>query len=442
MLICFSADFSGADLTDADLQASKMINPKFSGATMIGTNMVSATLLRADLTGARCDRAHFEGARMAHADFSNAVLREVNLDGADLSGAIFSNANLKRAILKGANLSGATLVAADLVDADLRKASLQNANLTRAFMSFADLSNACLDYATLRGAILDHSRWEGTSAKYAVMEDAVLEGATLIRTDLEQASIVGARVYGLSAWDLNLRQTKQNGLIVTQLKENVVTVDNLAIAQFIYMLLNNSRIRDVIEAITTKAVLILGRFSPERKIVLDSVKAELGKRGYLAIVFGFEKPQSRDLTETISTLAHLSRFVIADISDPRSIPQELQIIVPNLPSLIIQPLIFGDSQEYGMFEHFTRYPWVLPIYRYRSVDGLLSALGELLTEMDENRGKLLPVRPIANSRSADEAKPPAEDQSVVTRAEWLRTGSWWRRFTQRIRRHHGISKGL
>jgi len=42
--------------------------------------------------------------------------------------------------------------------------------------------------------------------------------------------------------------------------EPVITVDNIEVAQFIYLLLNNRAICNVIDAIASKAVLILGRF--------------------------------------------------------------------------------------------------------------------------------------------------------------------------------------
>ena len=95
---------------------------------------------------------------------------------------------------------------------------------------------------------------------------------------------------------------------------------------------DNERVRRILRAITTKIVLILGRFTAERKVILDAIRTELRRHDYLPVLFDLAKPSTRDTVETISTLAHIARF-IADITDPRSVPQELQTIVPNLPSV-------------------------------------------------------------------------------------------------------------
>ena len=129
----------------------------------------------------------------------------------------------------------------------------------------------------------------------------------------------------------------------------------------------------MINPITTKVVLILGRFPPERKAVLDALRNILRTKDYRPIMFDFKKPSNHNLTETVSTLAHLSRFVIADLTDPRSIPNELRAIIPIL-RVPVQPLLNVLEEPYGMFEDFQDYPWVLPTYRYTDLDSLLASL--------------------------------------------------------------------
>jgi Pentapeptide repeats (8 copies) len=308
-------------------------------------------------------------------DLSNADLR-----GADLSGANLARANLREAFLFRANLGSA-----DLVEANLR--------------DHADLSNADLSGADLREAVLYKANLTGANLTAADLTGADLSLAPLVSADLTDADLTGCRIYGVSAWRLKLERTKQQSLIITSEDEPEITVDNIEVAQFIYLLLNNQKVRDVIDTITSKAVLILGRFTEERKAVLDAIREELRRRDYLPILFDFDKPANRDLTETISLLARMARFVVADITDAKAIPQELNVIVPELPSVPVQPLLQRESSEYGMFEHYARYPWVLPLYRYETRDQLIAALGEHVIEPAERKASELssgakPIPPI------------------------------------------------
>src|SRR5207302_5085511 len=136
-------------------------------------------------------------------------------------------------------------------------------------------------------------------------------------------------VYGISVWNIQTEGAIQDNLVITRRDEPTITVDNLEVAQFIYLLLNNQKIRQVIDTITSKVVLILGRFTPERKAILDALRDELRKQNYLPVLFDFEKPKDRDFTETVSTLAHLARFIIADLTEPNSIPHEVATIIPQ-----------------------------------------------------------------------------------------------------------------
>ncbi len=212
------------------------------------------------------------------------------------------------------------------------------------------------------------------------LSGANLASASLIQTIFEDANLEGCHIYGISAWDLKLDKAKQLNLVITPLGEPPITVDDLEVAQFIYLLLNNRKIRNVIETITSKAVLILGRFEPERKAVLDAIREELRNRDYLPILFDFEKPSNKNLTETVSTLAHMARFVIADLTDAKSIPQELQRIIPGLPGLPVQPIILSSQYEYSMFKDFLDYNSVLIPYRYGSIKKLLASIDTKVIE--------------------------------------------------------------
>ena len=225
-----------------------------------------------------------------------------------------------------------------------------------------------------------------------ISRDARLLNGRLVETNLDGATLKGCWVCGISAWDVKLEGTKQNDLVVTPFhNDTVLTTDNLEVAQFLYLLLNNLKIRHVIDTITSKVVLILGRFTPERKSVLDAIRDELRKRDYLPVLFDFEKPSNRDITETVSTLAHMAKFVIADITDAKSIPQELMAIVPSLPSVPVQPLLLASQGEYGMFEHFKRFPWVLEPYLYEDQDRLLAAINDKVIGPAEE--KVIQMRP-------------------------------------------------
>jgi hypothetical protein len=328
-------------------------------------------------------------------DLSEADFREADLVGANLSRAGLSHANLIGANLIGANLSGADLFQADLSNADLSGATLRDAHLVD-----TDLIRAKLSRADLREANLCT-----TNFSKANLSGANLALALLLDSDLTDADLTGCWVYGISAWGLKLneRTTQHNLIITSHAKENEceITVDNIEVAQFIYLMLNNKKIRDVIDTITSKAVLILGRFTAERKAVLDALREELRKRDYLPILFDFELPARQNITETVTLLARMARFIIADLTDPSSIPQELQAIIPSV-RVPVQPLLLEGSSLYSMFKDFDPqdFHWVLPVYQYKEPKQLLAALAENVIAPAEKKAKAFEER-----RRMTEAQP-------------------------------------
>jgi hypothetical protein len=275
----------------------------------------------------------------------------------------------------------------DLRLTNLLKRNLKGFDLHGADFYRASFWKANLDGADLQNADLSSTNMNGTSLVGADLRGANLRFGRLVAVDVSGARLSGCHVYGCSLWDLRGQPNEQRNIVITPKSEPQITVDQVEVAQFIYLLLNNKNIRHVIDTITSKVVLILGRFTPERIAVLNAIRDELRKLDYLPVLFDFDKPSNRDITETVSTLAHMARFVIADITDARSIPQELMAIVPALPSVPVQPLLLASQREYGMFEHFKRYPWVLEPYLYEDQDRLLAAIMEKVIGPAEAKAK-------------------------------------------------------
>ncbi len=343
------------DLRDANLTLTDLRGANLRDALLIGASLISTGLSRADL--------------------SRAFLSQAYLDQAILIKANLSGANLSTARLLSANFSEANLCEAILINAELGNANFSGANLSRADLSEADLSRANLSRANL--------------------SDANMERSVLVETNLTGAILTRCSIYGISVWKVDLEGATQDSLIITPDSEPTIMVDNLKVAQFIYLLLNNREIRDVIDTIAKKAVLILGRFTPERKAVLDAIREALRTFGYLPILFDFDKPDSQDLTETISTLAHLSRFIIVDLTDPSSAPYEVGTIASNH----IRPIqaLFQPSDAakrvFAMFPDLVRrYHWVLPPYEYQDQEHLLASLHTKVIEPAEQKARELEKR--------------------------------------------------
>jgi len=373
-----------ANLREAMIFESQLMRVNFENSDLSNTNFWGSELTSANLKYTKLARAQFITANLSLSDFSYA-----DLCGAVLMGANLTATKLNHAKILNANFIGAQLVWAHLDYADLRGSTLRNVQLGGSSLSYANLSNtnllgvnfsnSDLTGAILRNANLSWANFNRANLQDADLRDSNLSEASIIETILTGADISKCRVYGISVWNAEVDALKQTDLIINRDYEPEIRVDDLEVAQFIYLLLNNQKLRNVIDTLTTKAVLILGRFTDERKAVLDAIREELRKQGYLPILFDFEKPNNRDLTETVATLASLARFVIADLSAPNSIPAELMSFAQTYLSVPIQGIFCvteGHATPYPMYEHLRRYPHVLPIYEYQTLEGLMDRLNE------------------------------------------------------------------
>jgi hypothetical protein len=144
----------------------------------------------------------------------------------------------------------------------------------------------------------------------------------------------------------------------------------------------------IMSELSRRRVLILGRFSKRRLAVLESIKAHLKAHPnkYIPELFTSEKPESTSLTEAIIGFAALSRFIIADLSEPRSVQAELQAIVLNFQSVPVVPLINRTGKEYALFTSLQIYRNVVsPTVRYRDLDDLLEKIDLQVVPLAEKK---------------------------------------------------------
>ena len=290
----------------------------------------------------------------------------------DLAGEDLHCIELDRADLRGANLARS-----DLTHAFLTEADLGDADLTRATLVGTNFCLARLRGARLAGADLHRANFDRADLTSADLSGANLERTLLVGTIVSKATFSNCRVYGASVWDVDLSGVAdQSRLRITQDDQlGRITVDNLQVAQFVYLLLHNRSIRDVIDTVASKGVLLIGRLSGPGGEILHVIRNELERKyQLLPIMFEFPPLAAQDTLRTVSTLAHLSRFVIADLTNAQSVLQELTMVVRELAMLPVQLLLAESAQMPPMGDSILVGQSVLPPYRYSTRERLLLEL--------------------------------------------------------------------
>ena len=378
--------FPGMDFRNTILQKATFLEGEIAESIFDNVNAANSHFLNCYLDNSSFVKSNLQGSSfiscyLLNANFKEADVTDGNFSKSNIDAASFFCASLKRTIWGKDLFRPLCLIGADLSETNLNDLDLSGLDLTD-----VNFSNSILKRMNFSRCDLTRTNFSNTD-----LSGSNFTGARFIETKLMNANLSDCKVYGISVWEINLKDSVQENLIITRQEEPVITVDNIEIAQFIYLLIKNEKLRSVLEEISTKIVLILGRFTSPRKQILDWIRNKLREYNYLPVLFDFECPSNRDLTETITTLAHLSRFIIADLTNAKSIPQELKAIVPNLPSVPIKPILLKGQNEYSMFEHFRRFPWVLPISEYENLNNLKDKFSTIIinpieTKLKEIRG--------------------------------------------------------
>jgi hypothetical protein len=171
--------------------------------------------------------------------------------------------------------------------------------------------------------------------------------------------------------DVTLHDARQQSLHITPPDDLEVVVDDVHIAQFISLMLENEDVSRAVTVTIEKLALILGRFTAGRNAVLEALCDALRKRQYLPLVLNCNgNPATEDLAATVEKLARMSRLVVADLTGAASVRKTLIHIVPEMPTVAWQPVIQADDIHPDPWEDLRHFPGVLA---YRDAGELVSS---------------------------------------------------------------------
>lgn len=351
------------------------------------------------LTGNHIQDVDFSGCNLNGVDLEDCLIEHCNFKSCDLTSASFKNVKLidckfskplpdvkykprdeRDLIIRESLHSAANLTLSNFSNCKIRDCNFRGCLLSQANFSEAKIWNSDFSYSyCFRVNFYD------TDIIASNFAFADLSETTFIETKFVSSDLSNARIYGISAWDIDIDDKSiQKNLSLNRTGESEITVDNIEIGQFIYLLLNNKKFREVIDTLTSKLVLILGRFSVERKISLTKIKDKLRELNYVPVLFDFEKPLSRDFIETISGLAHLSRFIIADFSDSKIVLEE----VPHIAAIVsvpIKPILIRNEYEPVTIKNLQKYPWFLETFFYKDFNDIIENIQQQIIAPCESK---------------------------------------------------------
>ena len=294
----------------------------------------------------------------------------------DFSGLHLTNASIHNAFAEGLNIRGSKIIDCHFEEGDFSR---------------ADFSN---------------TEFVNTRFNKTILTDANFDGASFINCNLNRVNLTNANfclkeiretvVYGVSAWDLKTcDEMKQSRLIIErtyELYSDIIAsgkiplmADNIELAQFIYYLSNHKKMRDVLNILNAKGILLLGQFREGGLERLYKLHDWLKEKNYMPMIFDFDRPVSMDYTETVITMAGLSKIIIADLSGG-SVPQELHATLTNFQKPIIA---YSRTGAYSMFKDLKRKNPHAFDFEYSDDADLLVKMDAYLKEADKGHVQII-----------------------------------------------------
>jgi hypothetical protein len=376
--------------------------PDLRGLQLVGRSLVrfnlararldGAALVRADLGSAHLERASLKEARLMSAGLSAVHAEKVNLSGANLRGADLHYGNFRGVICSEAT---------NLAHADLREANFAGAKMVATNLSRADLTKTCFDGANLKEANLSDAIFDQTSLLGTNLRSALVAGSFIrrVKTD-DRTNQLGLCVDVHVAWD------RPQGDMILFAEPN-----DIRVAQFHNIVDEHGSVGKLLAATTNRVVLILGRFLPQQKKVLDRLKEALERRGKIAVIFDFPSPEDREISDTVRFIAGMSEFIVVDLTKASSVPLELQATIPDL-MIPVLPIVKSGEAVFAMFSDLQRrYSWIQPTVSYQDADELVKHVDDAIIARARNAAEQIRKRraaavrpPVSVVRAGQEAR--------------------------------------
>jgi hypothetical protein len=149
--------------------------------------------------------------------------------------------------------------------------------------------------------------------------------------------------------------------------------------------LDGEGVSRMLSEVASRSVLILGRFTLARKPILELIRREISTkpRQYVPILFDFDRPHELTMLESVLRFAAVSRFVIADLSDPKWVLAEFGKIVGAFNSLPIVPIIHASQREDEVVAYVEGFRSAHKVVRYRDEAHLRSILDSEILKAGE-----------------------------------------------------------
>jgi len=363
-------DFSESTISGCDFSRSVLDNCTFNRSTIQKCSMLHTRFEHTSAIGARFTLTHLQFANLRYVNFNDASFSGGCLMNSDMYVAHFENAHFHHLQMGWTKITDGHFNGARFISAKLEEVQFKDVELRGAHFEDADACGARFLYVKMQ-----HSSWINACLRHAHFFEVCCDGAVFDR----------CKILGIGICRVSGKPSLQRDLNCGGDKEPLL-VDDLRLAPFIHELRYEDGFGRFADALTSKVVLILGRFSDARMPLLERIHGRLRALGYIPQLIKFPCDGLLDPGSVVNIAAMCSRFVIADVSDAREVIREVVGILSQLRPVVVKPIMEVGQVEPISFvwEKRSQRIHLLPPYEYPDADTLIANLSSAIIQPCED----------------------------------------------------------